>query len=240
MFNLLKRFFFSRRSPHDDRSPLDELNNVKDLRDKFSKIYSDNIFGGKESRSGEGSSMEQTTEIRRELPLLVREFGIESFMDAPCGDFFWMKEVDLGVKRYVGVDIVEALVEKDQQQYGREGRSFQCLNLAEDSLPQVDLIFCRDCLVHLTFADAQKVIENFRKSGSKYLLTTSFTRMDCNDDLDLTGIWRPLNLQLPPFNFPEPLKLINENCPDCNGQFSDKHLCLWLLDDIGVSEEGRH
>ena len=231
MLNLLKRLFFP------DRSPMGELEKAKDLREKFSKIYSDNIFGGKESRSGEGSSMEQTTEIRRELPLLVQEFGIESFMDAPCGDYFWMKEVDLGVKRYIGADIVEALVEKDQQQYGKEGVSFQCLNLAEDKLPQVDLIFCRDCLVHLTFADAQKVIDNFRKSGSKYLLTTTFTRMDRN--IDLAGIWRPLNLQLPPFSFPEPLKLIDEKCPDCNGQFSDKHLGLWLLDDIGGSEERR-
>lgn len=232
MFNLLKRLFFP------DKSKLDELKDAKDLRERFSMIYSDNLFAGKESRSGEGSNMEQTAEIRRELPLLVREFGIESFMDAPCGDFFWMKEVNLGVKRYVGVDIVEELVAKDQQHYGGEGRSFQCLNLAEDSLPQVDLIFCRDCLVHLTFADAQRVIGNFRKSGSKYLLTTTFTRMDRN--VDLSVIWRPLNLQLPPFNFPEPLKLIDEKCPDCDGQFSDKHLGLWLLNDIGGRKERRH
>jgi hypothetical protein len=39
-------------------------------------------------------------------------------------------------------------------------------------------------------------------------------------------------LQLPPFNFPKPLKLIDEKCTEYNGKFADKHLGLWLLNDI--------
>jgi glycosyltransferase involved in cell wall biosynthesis len=58
----------------------------RDLREKFTHIYSQNTFGGANSRSGEGSNMVQTVEIRRVLPQLVQEYGIESFLDSPCGD----------------------------------------------------------------------------------------------------------------------------------------------------------
>ena len=37
------------------------------------------------------------------------------------------------------------------------------------------MILCRDCLVHLTFDDARAALQNLRRSGSKYLLTTTFT-----------------------------------------------------------------
>jgi len=58
------------------------------LQDKFSRIYSENIFGGTESRSGGGSDMVQTEEVRRLLPGLIQEFHIQTFLDAPCGDLF--------------------------------------------------------------------------------------------------------------------------------------------------------
>jgi hypothetical protein len=39
-----------------------------------------------------------------------------------------------------------------------------------------------------------------------------------------TGGWRTLNFQLPPFNFPPPLHLLNENCTEAGGKFFDKSL----------------
>jgi hypothetical protein len=203
----------------------------ENLKERFSQIYVANIFGGIESRSGEGSNMIQTSEIRGEIPNLVRQFNIQSFLDAPCGDFHWMKEVNLGVEKYIGVDIVEHLIEKNNQDFNSTIRNFQCLDLVEDKLPQVDLIFCRDCLVHLSFDDICKVINNFKRSGSKYLLTTTFTNRRSNDDLG-KKVWRTLNLQISPISFPAPLKLINEKCTEANNQFSDKCLGLWRLEDL--------
>jgi hypothetical protein len=222
MFELIKKRLFSTR----------DVNSEASLKDRFSQIYSKNIFGGKESRSGGGSNMVQTAEIRCELPKLLREFEIKTFMDAPCGDWHWMKETSLGVEQYIGVDIVDSLIEKNQQQFGSAATNFVCLNLAMDQLPQVDLVFCRDCLVHLTFSDVNRVVANFKRSNSKYLLTTTFTGRSNNVELVGTDIWRTLNLELPPFNFPKPLKLINEKCTEANSQFSDKCLGLWLLDEI--------
>jgi glycosyltransferase involved in cell wall biosynthesis len=205
----------------------------QELKHRFSQIYDKNIFGGRLSRSGEGSDLVQTAVIRRELPGLVKELGVETLLDAPCGDWYWMQNTTLGLKKYIGVDIVEALVAKNQSQFGNDTTSFQYANLTADTLPKVDMIFSRDCLVHLSFDDAKRILANFKESGSRYLLTTTFTDRSTNNDLvGRDGFWRPLNMQLPPFNFPPPLKLINEDCTEQRGQYADKCLGLWLLDDI--------
>ena len=44
------------------------------LKEKFTEVYEKNIFGGRVSRSGEGSDLVQTEVIRRELPKIVEEF----------------------------------------------------------------------------------------------------------------------------------------------------------------------
>jgi len=212
----------------------DSLQNME-LKEKFSEVYEKNIFGGGVSRSGEGSDLRQTAVIRRELPTLLSELGIKVFLDAPCGDWYWMSKVGLPVEKYIGLDIVDALVAKNQSNFADSTFSFQCLNLAEGDLPKADLIFSRDCLVHLSFADALKILTNFKRSGAKYLLTTTFKDRGHNADLD-GEFWRPLNMQLAPFNFPQPIKMINEGCTECNNLFADKCLGLWLLQDIELAE----
>ena len=208
----------------------------KNLRDRFSIIYHKNIFGGQKSRSGGGSDLVQTETIRYELPALIKELGSQSFLDAPCGDFFWMQETALEVKNYLGIDIVEKLIGSNNQQFGSLSHKFLCLNIADDELPKADLIFCRDCLVHLNYDNIYKVIANFKRSQSRYLLTTTFIDRRKNVDLIGKDIWRTLNLQLAPFNFPSPLMLINENCTEVNGQYADKCLALWELDDLVIDK----
>jgi hypothetical protein len=93
---------------------------------------------------------------------------------------------------------------------------------------------CRDLLGHLTFDQAKKAIRNFKRSGTTYLLTTTFTDRETNLDLKGDGFWRPLNLERPPMSFPKPVKIINENCTEDNLQYHDKSLGLWVLSDIRV------
>ena len=201
------------------------------LKNRFTDIYENNIFGGSQSRSGEGSDLVQTAEIRRKIPELLKQIRAESMVDAPCGDLFWIIKTSLPVQRYLGVDIVSDLIRINGERYGNEQRSFAVANLVTDELPKADVILCRDCLVHLSYKDSLKILRNFMRSGSTYLLITTFT--DCSSNIDLGNtFWRPLNLQLPPFNFPKPLKLIHENCTEANGQFSDKSLALWRFHDL--------
>ena len=195
--------------------------------DRFKHIYETNHWDEAESVSGPGSTLEETEPIRRELPALLAELGASSLLDLPCGDFHWMQHTDLSGVRYIGGDLVGDLIEGNRAEYARDGVEFQKLDLVNDTLPAVDVILCRDCLVHLSFADAQAALSNIARSGAGWLLATSFPSVTRNDDI-VTGQWRPINLTLPPFNLPEPEKVIGEMCNE--SEFADKNLSLWPVD----------
>lgn len=210
------------------------LKSEKDnLSEKFKLVYNKNLFKGKESISGPGSDLIQTETIRKEIPKLLKNLSIHSMIDAPCGDFFWMKYVDLGDVKYTGLDIVQDLINKNNQMYSDATHGFLNCNIVNEKVPQADLIFSRDCLVHLTYEQALNAIKNFKQSGAKYLLTTTFPGQQ-NQDLGKI-IWRPLDLCQAPFNFPQPELLINENCTENNGIYSNKSLGLWDLSKIRIS-----
>lgn len=197
--------------------------------DSFNKYR----WTSKESVSGPGSDLRETVVIRKELPLLIQKLGIQTMLDAACGDFNWMKEINLPLQKYVGVEVVQELVKINQERYGNDIRNFFVADIETDLLPKVDLILCRDCFIHYDFATTKKIIENFKRSGSKYLLTTTFTRRASNIDISMGG-FLPLNLQRSPFFFPEPILIINEMVQPSwyYADFSDKSLGLWLIADL--------
>jgi SAM-dependent methyltransferase len=200
----------------------------------FSKIYKENYWVYGESVSGTGSDINQTNVIIVELEKLFQEFDIRSILDAPCGDFNWMDQVNLNRIEYVGIDIVEDLISLNKSNYkDKIGVEFRTGNIITDDLPKVDLILCRDCLVHFSFADIQTTLSNFKRSGSKYLLTSSFIDHKNNKDIS-TGFWRPINLSSPPFDLPQPLRTINEKCTEGGGKHKDKSLVLCELRTVSI------
>jgi hypothetical protein len=200
----------------------------------FSNIHLENSWGSRESVSGEGSTFVQTGAIRLRLPDLIRQRGIRTMLDLPCGDFHWMKEVSLDLDHYIGSDIVVALVEQNRQRYGRGApqlREFVRLDLTRDDLPRVDLMFCRDCLVHLAHGDVIRALSQIKASGATYLLTTTYPERKWNENIP-TGLWRPLNLERPPFSLPKPLDILIEGSTEGKGGFTDKCLGLWRVADL--------
>ena len=73
--------------------------------------------------------MAATAEVRRGLPPLLREFGVRTVLDAPCGDFHWMKELDLPVERYIGADVVAEIIERNRGRYAAANREFLVADL---------------------------------------------------------------------------------------------------------------
>jgi hypothetical protein len=197
----------------------------------FTRIHDGNLWQGQSSVSGTGSDTRQTAVIVRSIPLLARELHALKLLDIPCGDFHWMRDADLSGLDYTGADIVRALVAKNADRFARPGVRFVHANLIDDPLPAADLILCRDCLVHFSFADARRALRNMIRSGARYVLTTTFPTRSENVDIR-TGQWRPLNLERPPFSFPPPERLIEEQCTEWDGKYRDKSLGLWRLDQI--------
>ena len=196
----------------------------------FSRIYTDNFWLSKESASGGGSLISTTKSIRKKLPLLWKEYGIKTFLDVPCGDYNWMKEIEKGDITYIGGDIVSEMIEQNNRNYSGENVSFKVIDITKDELPTVDMIFCKDCLQHLSYDNVFKALNNFKKSKSKYLLTTSYSKTLYNWDI-LDGDCRPLNLLKAPFNFPQPLLKIKEKSMGIQVD-GDKDMYLYNLDDI--------
>ncbi|RKT55370.1 class I SAM-dependent methyltransferase [Saccharothrix australiensis] len=236
--------FFATKDPDGDPARAD-----RSAREVFSEIYAsaawnwgdDTGFDETASRSGVGSDLVQTAVLRAELPGLVAALGVRTFLDLPCGDFFWMSRVELGVESYLGADVVPEVVERNRERFARPDREFLVLDLVRDPLPPADLVFSRDCLVHLSHDDVRGALDNVKRSGAKYLATTTFTERAANDDIE-TGGWRPLNLRVAPFHLPEPVHLINERCTEVyvverGGEqvelrFADKSIGVWRVADL--------
>lgn len=201
------------------------------MESTFAPFYSENRWGDDESVSGPGSTLARTEKLRRELPDLLQDTGARTLLDAPCGDFNWMKDTQLGVEQYVGVDIIPDLITRNQELYGNDETQFLLLDLTRDKLPRADVILCRDCLIHFSFRHITAAIKNFKRSGSTYLLTNSYPAWSKNEDIR-TGDFRPLNLTDPPFSFPPPIRQIHEKPPEEATQFFGKILGLWKLSDL--------
>jgi len=195
------------------------------LANVFSEIYHTNAWQDPESVSGRGSTLARTRLIAAQLPALLNELYTATLLDAACGDFNWMKNIELGAVKYVGVDVVEDLIQHNSSLYGSPVRTFVALDITRDPLPVADAVLCRDCLIHLSFNRIHAAVSNFKRSRATYLLCTNHTsvkeNVDCPD-----GSWRSINLQLPPFNFPSPLKQIVED------EELGKCLGVWRLEDL--------
>lgn len=189
--------------------------------DIFDQHYQNNYWGDPDSVSGPGSNLKQTENIRRELPTLFAQLGIKSVLDAACGDYFWWKEMDLPGIDYKGIDIVPELIEANKK-FEDEFHYFDWYDAGGVyPIGNRDLIFCRDLLVHLSWAEANFVLKNFRASGSKWLLATTFPGAQ---DMDITtGMWRPIDMARFRYMARPPELLI----PD--GDWGNKSLGLWRL-----------
>ncbi len=195
------------------------------MTDIFSDIYRNRTWEDGGTISGRGSTLARTEVIRRELPRLLESVVAESLLDAPCGDFNWMRHVDLGALKYIGADVVPELIERNRRRYESERRAFVVLDITADELPSVDVIICRDCFIHLSFRDIRAAVSNFKRSGSEFLLATTHAHVAENTDTETGGL-RSVNLRLPPFDFPAPSRSI------CEDAETGKYLGLWRLEQL--------
>lgn len=197
----------------------------------FSQIYRTNAWQGTVSVSGPSSSLERTATLREALPKIIAKYQFKTFLDAPCGDFFWMKTVMSKLSiNYIGADIVNELILRNIACFASSNISFTKLDITFDQLPITDIIFCRDCLFHLSYNDIARVLLNFLRSDCEYLMTTSHNTDDdfINSDIK-TGEWRYFDLLKSPFNLPANFL---EAVDDGGG---DRKMYLWKKQDIAVA-----
>jgi hypothetical protein len=200
-----------------------------DLQQRFQRIHDTNLWGAAASVSGLGSEADATAALRSELPRLLKKLNVTSLLDAPCGDAGWINAANLGVTT-IGIDIVPELIAdlRARAERGEITGDYRLADITRDALPRCDAILCRDCLVHLSFANIERAIENFRRSGATWLIATTFPDWETNADCE-DGDWRALNFECAPFAWGPPVLLLNENCTEAGGGWRDKSLGVWQL-----------
>jgi hypothetical protein len=202
------------------------------LQNAFNKTYSRNLWKDPESKSGTGSNLKATMQVRNQLQILLPRLQIKNIVDLGCGDFNWMKEIDLSGINYVGLDIVQDIIHENTH-YSSSNISFRTSNIVQNPIDKFDLVILRDVMVHLTFETCYHLLNNIIKSKSKYLYVTSFLNDRVNTDLVQNGHqWRSLSLQNAPFNFPLPLDIIIENCEEANGKYMDKAMIMIEIEKL--------
>jgi len=200
----------------------------------FTAIYEQIMWGdqGGETVSGEGSTINYTKHLREELPKLFEKFNITSVLDAPCGDFNWMRELMKSHPeiQYTGGDIVQPIINQLQATDTTDNQKFIHLDITLSKLPKADLMIVRDCLSHLEPQLVGDFIRNFANSDIKYLLVGTWHNDGSWTNVNLnTGGVHPIDLFSEPYNFdPNVLYSIE----DWWGEHRPRKLCLWSLDQI--------
>ncbi len=200
---LRRRFKRYARSFRDQNLPLEQV---------FSDIYKKNLWGGEagEFCSGEGSSLKTNAVYCQYVTEFIARHQIKRVLDVGCGDFqVSSKIVDPGFE-YVGLDVVEPLIASNQQKFGKQHISFQCLDVTVDELPQADLILIREVLQHLSNQQINTILEKIKHVP--YAIITEYqpqrdhlrsVNIDKPHGMD-TRIWdhSGIYLEAPPFSVP--------------------------------------
>ena len=203
------------------------------IKQKFSNIYKNNTWGNIESLSGPGSTLKATENIKPKILNIINKYKIKSILDAPCGDMNWMKEIVHKFENYIGVDIVEDMIEKNKKEFNnKKNIDFKCIDITKDELPEVDLIFSRDCIQHLPNRDIIKFINNIKKSNSKYLLIGTTLNINNENRIYSSAYeWQYLNLEEKPFNFPKAIEYIEDYGSEEDFR-PDTFLALYKVNDL--------
>lgn len=114
-----------------------------------------------ETKSGLGSFVSNTEEVRYALSIILKKYGIQSVVDCPCGDWNWMRLVPLEGIDYLGLDIIPELRTSNRALYDYALIRFGVHDMTADVLPKCDLVICRDILFYLSLDNITAIWSDF-------------------------------------------------------------------------------
>lgn len=199
------------------------------MEERFTRIYTSNAWGSKETPCGPGSTLEACAPIIAKLPIWLDLHSVRSIVDLGCGDFHWMSQVDLGEIEYDGYDIVKEAVQAASK-HSASNIAFHHADILAMQIPKVDLVICKDVLIHLPDADVLTLLQNIRSSGTRLLASTTSPGWNNAFRSGMkAGEFSPVDLEAAPFLLPPAINTVE--VPHGNGK-PRKFFALWDLQDI--------
>lgn len=187
-----------------------QVNQARPLKEVFTRVYEEHSWGvgGGKYCSGSGSSINHASRYADVVKQLVEDKGISTMVDLGCGDFVVGKALQVDGVRYIGIDIVDGLIRRNQDAYMDANTSFLCLDIVIDCLPDGDLCLIRQVLQHLSNSQIASVLQKTKKYR-RVLVTEHYPApfVKCRPNLDKphgpdTRIYddSAVYLDQPPFN----------------------------------------
>lgn len=154
---------------------------LKTIMKYFKTVYSENLWNNSESVSGEGSTIKCSGPYILFLQNFVKEKSIKSILDLGCGDFNLMRHFDFTGINYLGIDLIEPLIDKNNQTYKSNNIRFECGIIHDYGFTDhYDLILCKDVLQHWSNHSVQqflKLLKNYNYS----ILTNDYSNNNYNN-----------------------------------------------------------
>lgn len=156
-----------------------------------------------ETYSGPGSLLKNTEILRERLQLFIDRYNIKSIIDVPCGDFNYMKEVNLNNVQYNGYDISKNAIAKCLK-YKTNNINFHNIDATVTQLPYSDLIICKDLFLHLSFEHIHNILQNIKNTKCKYFAVSRYSYGNVVNNDQNSGVGcRAIEVTRPPFNMLE-------------------------------------
>mgnify|MGYP001954777483 CR=1 FL=1 len=138
------------------------------------QIYEKHLWGGKDFDfySGIGSHNPKITNPYLDAVIEFLNAFAEKITvcDLGCGDFNIGKHLTKYTKKYIAIDIVENLIERNRKLFEEDNLEFRCLDITKDELPPADCIILRQVLQHLSNTEIQNIVEKL--ANYKYIILT--------------------------------------------------------------------
>lgn len=145
----------------------------------MNQVYDKNLWGGHkfDFYSGDGShNLEIINPYLKQVISFLKSFKTPLVVcDLGCGDFNVGKQFVKYTKKYVAIDIVETLIERNKMLFKNENLEFHCLDIAKDELPKADCVILRQVLQHLSNNEIKQILKKLQHY--KYLILTEHLPM---------------------------------------------------------------
>lgn len=165
----------------------------------FTKVYQSSEWG---NGSGNGSHPSSTVEYRSFVERFISMNSVSSIIDVGCGDWQSSRFMSFGRAKYIGFDLVEFLVDRNNKEFGSDYVEFKKMPDDPEDLPQADLLIMKDVLQHLS-NDYITFFRDYVFPRYKFcLITNSWKAINYGHNQEINaGMFRSLDLTAEPYLF---------------------------------------